>query len=98
MAETLFRLRADDLTWRAVDGEIMILDARGWSYLSVNRTGERLWLRIADGATRADLEAELVDAHGLDPVRAREDVVQFLSQLREHGLLESGSSAHPSAD
>lgn len=87
-ADQVLRLREDDLTWRVVDGEVVLLDGRDWSYLSVNPTGERLWRRLADGATVTDLEDELTRAFGIDRERARSDVERFLAGLRQHDLLE----------
>jgi hypothetical protein len=66
----------------------MVLDGRGWSYLSVNHAGARLWERLADGATRADLESELVTAYAIDHDIARADVERFLDGLRAHDLIE----------
>jgi hypothetical protein len=84
--ETL-RLRADDMSWRAVESEIVVLDQRDSTYLAVNRAGSVLWPLLAEGATRSELAAELVERFGIDQVRAEADVDAFLEFLAGRDLL-----------
>jgi Coenzyme PQQ synthesis protein D (PqqD) len=83
-----FHLRTSDLHWRAIDGEIIALEARGSHYLAANPTGALLWQALAEGATRAGLADELVDAYGIERDRALADVDAYLAQLVAQGLLE----------
>ncbi len=48
-------LRTDDLEWRHIDDEIILLDARQGAYLATNGSGTLLWRAIATGATREQL-------------------------------------------
>lgn len=86
MTETL-RLRADDMTWRSVESEIVVLDQRDSTYLAVNRTGSVLWPLLVEGATRAQLAAALVDRFGIDEARAATDVDAFVDFLAGRDLL-----------
>ena len=81
------RLRSEDLTWRAVDGEVIVLDRRNWGYITINDSGALLWDRLAQGATEADLVVALTEAFAVDPADARADVERFVGALREHDLL-----------
>lgn len=90
MSETsdpLLRLREDGLSWRALEGEVIALDLSESLYLSANASGALLWQALARGATRAELEATLVDAYAIAPERARADVDAFLADAEERGLL-----------
>ncbi|MGH3092627.1 MAG: PqqD family protein [Gaiellaceae bacterium] len=90
MSETsdpLLRLREDGLSWRALEGEVIALDLSESLYLSANASGALLWQALARGATRAELEATLVDAYAIEPERARADVDAFLADAEERGLL-----------
>lgn len=85
--ETL-RLRADGLTWREIEGEVVVLDRRTWAYLSVNASGAGLWEKVVAGTTADELVDRLVAAHELPRDRARADVSAFIEVLREHDLLD----------
>ena len=82
----LLRLRADALEWRAVEDEVIALDGARSRYLGLNPTGALLWRRLADGATRADLVAALVEC-GADRERALTDVDAFVTELAGQRLL-----------
>lgn len=86
MVERL-RLRQDDVEWREIEGEIVVLDLRRSTYLAVNRIGALLWGPLAAGATRGALVQRLVDDFGLEPPTAESDVDSFLQELREQEFL-----------
>lgn len=81
------RLRQDDVEWREIEGEVVVLDLRRSTYLAVNRIGALLWPRLASGATRDALVEKLVDDFGVQRSRAEPDVDAFLQELREQELL-----------
>lgn len=83
------RLRADDLTWQELDGEIVVLDLRSSKYYVINGSGTRLWERLAANASTEDLALELETTYALPPATAREHVSDFVSDLERKGLLES---------
>jgi hypothetical protein len=81
------KLRSEQLAWREIEGEAVVLDLRSGTYLSVNVVGRMLWTQLADGATPAELYATVAEAFEIDPATAREDVNRFLTDLTERGLL-----------
>ena len=81
------RLRREDLEWRELEGEIVVLDLRRSTYLAVNRIGALLWPRLLGGATRDSLVQTLIDDFGLEGSEAESDVSAFLQALREQELL-----------
>jgi len=81
------RLRQDDLEWREIDRDIVVLDARDAAYLTLNGSGAVLWRMLAASATRDELAAALVDAYGIDATTAAADTDAFLDALSEQGLL-----------
>jgi hypothetical protein len=80
-------LRADAITWRIVDGEVIALDRRTWAYITINESGAVLWPCLLEGASRDELVARLVDAYGIAPETASEDVAGFLRLLESRDLL-----------
>jgi hypothetical protein len=81
------KLRDDDLSWRQVGDEIVVLDLRSNAYLSINQSGTALWGLLVDGSTPATMEARLVSDFGVDDDQARADVEAFVAMLDEQGLL-----------
>jgi hypothetical protein len=82
-----FRLRSDELDWRQIDDEVVILDGRGANYLAINGTGARLWPALVEGATVEQLADLLVEAYEIDRARATADANQFVAALSEQGLM-----------
>jgi len=83
----LLRLRTDVLEWRTLNGRIVAVDIRTRQVMEINRTGTLLWGALVEGASRADLQARLAQAHNVEPRRAAEDVEAFLNALDGAGLL-----------
>ncbi|WP_166503370.1 PqqD family protein [Modestobacter italicus] len=86
--DEVLRLREGAVTWREVDGEVIVLDLRTSEYLGINEAGNLLWRALADGATTAGLAGALVERFGIDPARAEADVGAFLTEARARQLLE----------
>jgi Coenzyme PQQ synthesis protein D (PqqD) len=84
-------LAEESLIWREVDGQVIVLDKRTWSYLSINDSGARLWREIARGASRAKLIACLQETYELDEQSASRDVEDFISMMQAHGMLCNGN-------
>jgi hypothetical protein len=89
MTEGRFQLRDSELEWREVEGEIVALDLRASTYLSVNKTGTALWPRLTAGASRDELVAVLTSRFDVDAEAAGRDVDSFVGVLEEKGLLAS---------
>jgi hypothetical protein len=84
---TRLSLRTDDLHWRQVDDEVVALEGRASTYLAANGSGALLWRMLAQGATRDELAAALVEAYGIDAGVAAADADRFVEQLRSEGVL-----------
>lgn len=80
-------LKGEDLTWREVDGEVVVLQLADSRYLRLNSTGGALWRALSKGSTEDDLVTLLVTGHGATAEMARGDVRAFLDDLRSRQLL-----------
>jgi hypothetical protein len=74
--------------WSALDNKVVLLDLSTAEYLSLNRSGSRLWLALQEKETVEELVDVLVIAYGIDRPQAHADVSSFLDYLRESNLLE----------
>lgn len=86
--QTVVKLRTDDLAWRQVGDEVIVLDTNNSEYLSVNKTGSVLWDLLLVGCARADLARALAEHFQIDDRGATTDAERFVSSLEDLGLLE----------
>jgi hypothetical protein len=84
----VIRARTADLETRAVDDQLVLLDLRSQTYLSLNRTGAELWPLLLEGVGRARLVEALRERHHLAAEVAERDVDALLAQLRAADLLQ----------
>lgn len=82
------KLRSADVTWREIDGEMVILDLASSTYLKTNESGAALMRLLADDSSFDDLVGGLVEKFGISSEQATADVQGFLAMLEERDLLE----------
>jgi len=82
------RARSEQVMWREIDGQVVILDLRSSTYLRSNGTGARLWERLQTECGRDDLIAVLVRSYQIGIDVASRDVDADLATLSEGDLLE----------
>ena len=81
------RLREQDLVWREIDGEIVLLDLASSKYLMINKTGTFLLHLLATEHDQESLATALAERFGVTAAVARADTAAFLAILRERQLL-----------
>jgi coenzyme PQQ synthesis protein D (PqqD) len=82
------KLRVDDITWREIDGDLVILDLRSSAYLTVNASGTLLMKALKEERTLPQLTRALTDAFDIPAGQAQHDVQRFIHDLGERDLLE----------
>jgi hypothetical protein len=81
------KLRVDDLTWREIDGDLVVLDLRSSTYLTANASATVLMKELAQDRTGDELVQALVDAFEIPQTQAAQGVKTFVSELDRRGLL-----------
>ncbi len=83
------RLRLDNerAVWQHVGDEVVILVVATATVLSLNASARALWLRLEQGASPAELAAELTANYAVAEEQAANDVQKFLQALQERSLL-----------
>jgi hypothetical protein len=87
--------RSSDLETRTVDDQLVLLDLRTQTYLSLNRSGAELWPFMVEGVERARLVEVLRERHALEATVAERDVDALVTQLRAADLLQPEGSGAP---
>lgn len=83
-----YRVVTDELIWREVEGEVVIVHALSSAYFGVNLSGTVLWTEMASTATSvADLANLLVQRFERDPALALEEATAFVDQAIDEGLV-----------
>jgi Coenzyme PQQ synthesis protein D (PqqD) len=83
----MLRLRTDDLLWRSLGHEVVVLDLRTSKYFTANVTAGVLLDRLKGGAERDDLVRAVQDRFDVDADTAAGDVDGFITSLRDRGFL-----------
>jgi hypothetical protein len=79
-----------DVAWREIEGDIVVLDLTGAAYYSVSASGVVLWPSLVEGCTLDQLTDRLVERFSIDRQVAERDVRAFIETLSGEGLLEAG--------
>ena len=85
--DTVVTRRPDPLT-APIDGELAMLDVASSSYYGLDAIGSRIWELIEQPVSVADLCGTLEGEFDVEPETCRTDVLAFLDQLREAGLVD----------
>lgn len=78
----------EDVVWREVGEEIVVLDLRTSMYWVLNGSAAVLWMALTDWATTEALVERLVDEFGIDAEAATTDVSKFLSSCEAQHFLD----------
>jgi hypothetical protein len=91
MTSSLYKkaaLKADEVVWREVGDELVVLELATSTYLTLNGTAKYLWLALADGATIDELVESLVGRYQITVEQARVDATSFLEALTARDLID----------
>lgn len=81
------RLRVDDLTWREIDGELVVLDLRSSTYFTTNVAATFLMQQLVEDRCDAELVKALASRFEISRDDAERDVRSFVGDLDRRGLL-----------
>ena len=70
-----------------VGDEAVILDIQSGYFFQLNRTAGQIWALLESQISVGELCARLAEAHSVDPVICRQDVMDFIADMRDRGLI-----------
>jgi coenzyme PQQ synthesis protein D (PqqD) len=86
---TRWRIRPpDEIAWREVADEVIVLDLRTSMYWALNGSAAVLWIALAEGGTLEELAERLQEQFGVKPDLALHNTSNFLASCREKGLVQ----------
>jgi hypothetical protein len=92
MSSMRYRLRSEDVAWRVLDGEALIVDLPGRCLHTCNESATLIVAGLGSEPTAEDLVRVVCDHYDVDAETARADVTQLLTALEEKGLVTSRSA------
>lgn len=72
---------------RLVGDETVLLDLESGTYFGLDGVGKRIWESIDKGLTPRETAAVIVSEYEVDEATAQADVIEFVADLVERGLL-----------
>jgi hypothetical protein len=75
---------------RPVGDEIVLLDLASGQYFGLDKVGMRIWECISGGQSLAETVASLVAEYEVGEEQASKDVIDFVTNLVDRGLLARG--------
>jgi hypothetical protein len=85
------QLKVDDVVWREVGDELVVLELATSTYLTLNGTAKHLWVSLSGGSTADELTEMLAERYEISIEQARSDTESFLAALADRELLDSGT-------
>lgn len=88
-------VRTDGPLSATLDSEAVLLEPDGGVYYGMNDVGTLVWeeLDVEEPTSVADLRTSMLEAFDVEPSVVNRDLQEFLSELREAGLIEVRDSA-----
>jgi hypothetical protein len=78
----------DDISWRQVDDEIIILNLDSGDYFSLNKTGGYIFLAINNNQPLESLLKEQREEFNKPTEELRKDINDLLQELLENKIIE----------
>ncbi|MGA2010764.1 MAG: PqqD family protein [Solirubrobacteraceae bacterium] len=77
----------DDVLWRKVDDEIVLVDLAGGRYHRLDDVGTRMWEALDETGTVALARRRLLEVYDVEPEVLERDLAGFVARLVDSGLL-----------
>ena len=77
----------DDVMFRDLAGEAVILNLASGTYFGLNEVGTRIWNLLAEHGSTEPVLAALLEEYEVEEVSLRQDIEVLLRTLSEKGLI-----------
>ena len=79
------------IAWRDLEGESVLIDPSCGTVFVLNALGSRIWRALETPNCEEGIVREIEETCSEVPAKVSDDVAQFLSALRERGLIARAS-------
>jgi len=88
---------ADDVVFRDLAGEAVLLNLATGMYFGLNEVGTRIWHLIADHGSTDEIIESILAEYEVDEAQLRKDVDALIQQLLDKGLVRANAKETPPA-
>lgn len=81
-------LRAPQMAWQRVDGELVLLAIEGKELLGLNEVAARVWELVDDERDLATIASQVASEFEIDAETAFTDVATFVTDLVARGIVQ----------
>lgn len=85
---------SSDFFAATIDDEIVMINIEHGMYYRLNDVGSIIWAQLAEPKKIDDLCTHLVSLSNVAQEQCEQDVLDFLSELLDYGMLEVSHSQH----
>ena len=87
----------DDVVFRDLAGEAVILNLASGTYFGLNEVGTRMWNLLAEHGSTEQVLASVLAEYEVEEASLRQDIEALLRTLREKGLIVVDPEQTPAA-
>lgn len=80
--------KTDDIIWRVVDDEALILNTSNGYYFSMNGTATEAWCLLNEGKSIDEVAQTIAERYEIDMQSAKADVESLLQELKNEHIVE----------
>ena len=88
--DTVMISRHVDMIAADVGEEAVILDIQSGYFFQLNQTAARIWTLLESQTSAGALCAKMAESYSVDPATCRGDVIGFIADMRDRGLVDIG--------
>jgi uncharacterized lipoprotein len=89
-----YEINKDKVSWRRVNGEIIIIHLETTNYYSINKTGSIIWEMLSQQPSSEEEIIERVSKqYSVDSKTTGKDVQLYLRTMLEEDLIQEGGSS-----
>ena len=81
--------RSDDVVWRVIDNEVVLLTPNDVSLHALIGCGSRIWELIGEGIEFSDVVRCICEEYEVEPERACKDIIDFVKKLEAMHVIET---------
>lgn len=82
----------ENVLFTRVEEDAVLLNTRTNQYFALSDVGVRLWNLLGEGKSFRTAYESLLDEYEVHGIQLERDLLELVSQLMEHGLVESDSA------
>ena len=80
-------INKNEVAWRDLDGEAVILDLKTDTYFSLDKIGTQIWKKMTEKSGINDLVSLITSSYDVLAKEAEMDVKELISGLKKTGLI-----------